>query len=112
MADPDDRFGSTAERAAEMHVASMTMRLLVESEFHPAGGLLGAGIEGLRWPTPARVGERLYVQSEIIDVRRSKSRPDRGLARVRNTTINASGEVVQTMISTVVVQARTASAGA
>lgn len=119
---PGQRFGSPTRELAigpgyesnavfapgsQVHVASLTMRLIVESDFRPTGGILGAGIEGLHWPTPARLGDRLRVESEILEVRRSKSRPDRGLARVRNTTLNAAGEPVQVMTSTVVVSART-----
>ncbi len=104
--DTADRFGSDAERASDKHIASMTMRLLVDSDFRPAGGILGAGIEGLRWPTPARPGDRLHVESEILEVRRSNTRPDRGLVRVRNVTLNTADEPVQTMISTCVVRAR------
>lgn len=99
-------FGPKVAPVSEMHVASMTMRLLVESDFRPAGGILGAGIESLRWPTPVTPGEWLHVQSEVLEVRRSKSRPDRGLAKMLNTTLNAANEPVQIMTSTVVVRAR------
>jgi acyl dehydratase len=102
-----DRFGADLPPASEMHVASLTMRLLVDSEFRPAGGMLGAGIEGLRWPVAAQQGETLRVESEILEVRRSKSRPDRGLAKIRTTTLNAANQPVQVMTSTVIIRART-----
>lgn len=89
-----------------MHVAGMTMRLLVASEFAPQGGILGAGIADLHWPTPARPGEALHVVSEVLEVRRSTSRPDRGLAKIRNTTLNADEQAVQVMVSTIVIPAR------
>lgn len=105
-ADTTGRFGSDRARVSPMQVACMTMRLLVESDFRPAGGILGAGIERLSWPTPAQWGDALHVESEILEVRRSKSRPDRGLAKMRNTTRNAANETVQVMTATVVVQSR------
>lgn len=104
--DPAGWFGTSPDRASELHIASMTMRLLVDSDFRPAGGILGAGIEGLQWPTPARPGDRLHVEIEVLEVRRSKSRPDRGLARIRNVTLNSANETVQVMISTSIMRAR------
>jgi acyl dehydratase len=86
-------FGGLA--ASGWHTAALTMRLLVESEFRPAGGILGVGFEELSWPRPVRPGDELHTKSEVLDVRPSKSRPDRGLIRVRTTTFNQNGEAVQ-----------------
>ncbi|MGZ5118852.1 MAG: MaoC/PaaZ C-terminal domain-containing protein, partial [Burkholderiales bacterium] len=58
--------------ASGWHTAALTMRLLVESEVKPAGGLIGAGVESLRWPRPVRPGDVLHLQSEVIEVRPSK----------------------------------------
>jgi len=81
--------------ASGWHTAALTMRLLVESEFKPAGGILGVGFDELSWPRPVRPGDELHTKSEVLDVRPSKSRPDRGLIRVRTTTFNQNGEAVQ-----------------
>jgi acyl dehydratase len=81
--------------ASGWHTASLTMRLLVEGEFKPAGGILGAGFEQLSWPRPVRPGDELRVESEVIELRPSKSQPDLGLAKVRVTTFNQNGEPVQ-----------------
>src|SRR5215471_8169892 len=51
-------FGGLA--ASGWHTAALTMRLLVESDFKPAGGILGVGFEELRWPRPVRPGDELY----------------------------------------------------
>ena len=64
--------------ASGWHTAAMTMRLLVESELKPAGGIVGAGFDEFRWPRPVRPGDELRVESEVLEVRPSKSRPDRG----------------------------------
>jgi acyl dehydratase len=92
--------------ASGWHTAAMTMRLLVESDFKPAGGLIGAGVEELRWPQPVRAGDELRVSSEILEVRASKSRPDRGMIKVKMTTLNQKGEVVQVFTGNLVVPRR------
>ena len=92
--------------ASGWHTAAMTMRLLVESEFKPAGGLVGAGFEELRWPRPVRAGDELRTESEILEVRPSKSRPEQGLIKVRTTTLNQNGEAVQVSIGNLLVPLR------
>src|SRR4051794_6574839 len=57
-------FGGLA--AGGWHAAAITMRLLVEGELKPAGGILGAGFDEFRWPRPVRPGDELHVDSEII----------------------------------------------
>ena len=74
----DTLFGGLA--ASGWHTAALTMRLLVESEFRPAGGLVGAGFEELRWPRPVRPGDELHVESEILEVRPSSTRSSQGIA--------------------------------
>ncbi len=59
------------------------MRLLVDGGLPIAGGIVGAGMDEVRWPTPVRPGETLHLRSEVLEVRPSKSRPDRGMAKVR-----------------------------
>ncbi len=97
-------FGGLA--ASGWHTAAMTMRLLVESELKPAGGIVGAGFDEFRWPRPVRPGDELYVESEILEVRPSKSRPEQGLIKVRTTTKNQNGEAVQVSIGNLVVLRR------
>ena len=73
--------------ASGWHTAALTMRLLVEGGLKPAGGIVGAGIEELRWPRPVRPGDELRVESEVLEVRPSKSRPEQGMIKVRSTTL-------------------------
>ena len=84
------------------------MRLLVEGEFKPAGGILGAGFEQLSWPRPVRPGDELRVESEVIELRPSKSQQDLGLAKVRVTTLNQNNEPVQVFTATLIVPKRPA----
>jgi len=92
--------------ASGWHTAAMTMRLLVQSELKPAGGIVGAGFDDFRWPRPVRPGDELRVESEILEVRPSKSRPDQGLIKVRTTTLNQNGEAVQVSIGNLLVPRR------
>jgi acyl dehydratase len=92
--------------ASGWHTAAVTMRLLVESELKPAGGIIGAGFDEFRWPRPVRPGDELRVESEVLEVRPSKSRPDQGLIKVRTTTLNQNGEAVQVLISNLLVPRR------
>ncbi len=92
--------------ASGWHTASLTMRLLVEGEFRPAGGILGVGFDELSWPRAVRPGDELHVRSEVLDVRPSRSRSDRGMIRVRNTTFNQNDEPVQVFTGNLLVPRR------
>jgi acyl dehydratase len=105
----DTIFGGLA--ASGWHTAAVTMRLLVESDLKPAGGIVGAGFDEFRWPRPVRPGDELRIESKILEVRPSRSRPDRGLIKVRTTTLNQNDEAVQVTIGTLVVPRRPTSDG-
>src|SRR3954468_14589349 len=100
-------FGGLA--ASGWHTAAVTMRLLVESELKPAGGIVGAGFDEFRWPRPVRPGDELRLESEVLDVRSSASRPNQGLIKVRTTTLNQSDEPVQILVANLVVLRRSIS---
>ena len=97
--------------ASGWHTAALTMRLLVDGELKPAGGILGVGFDELSWPRAVRPGDELRAKSEIVEVRPSKSRPDRGMIRVRTTTLNQSDETVMTFTGNLLVPKRPANAG-
>jgi acyl dehydratase len=96
-------FASLA--ASGWHTAAITMRLLVDSGLPIAGGIIGSGGE-VAWPKPTRPGDILHVVSEIEEVTPSRSRPNRGTVRVRSETRNQRDEVVQVLISKLVVPRR------
>ena len=100
----DSLFGGLA--ASGWHTAAMTMRLLTEGEFQVAGGLIGLGLQELRWPRPVRPGDTLRVQVEILATRESRSRPDQGLVTTRTTTLNQRDETVQVFVNTLIVPRR------
>lgn len=95
-------FGGLA--ASGWHTAALTMRLLLTNDVRPAGGFVGTGFSELRWPRPVRPGDELHIESEIMEVRPSTSRPTQGLIKVRTTTFNQRDEVVQVLVGTLVVQ--------
>ncbi|HVH79582.1 MAG TPA: MaoC family dehydratase [Stellaceae bacterium] len=99
----DSLFGGLA--ASGWHSAAMMMRLVVDSEFRPAGGIIGGGGE-LQWLKPVRPGDELHAQSEIVELRESRSRPQQGLVKVRITMLNQYGEAVQTFTPTLLVNRR------
>jgi acyl dehydratase len=92
--------------ASGWHTAALTMRLLVESDLEPAGGIIGLGFEEFRWPRPVRAGDDLSLQIEVLEVRPSQSRPDQGLIKIRSTTLNQTGEPVQIMVGSLLVRRR------
>ena len=91
--------------ASGWHTAAITMSLLVKSGMPIAGGLIGAGGE-ISWPRPTRPGDVLQVESEILAVTPSRSRPERGTITVKSETRNQNGEVVQVLTSKMLVWKR------
>jgi acyl dehydratase len=96
----DSLFGGLA--ASGWHTAAITMRLIVIGSARFAGGVIGAGCE-ISWPIPTRPGDVLSVESEVLNVSTSRSRPERGIVTIRNKTHNQAGEVVQVMTAKLVV---------
>ena len=94
--------------ASGWHTAAITMRLLVDSEVKPAGGIVGAGFDEFRWPRPVRPGDELRIEAEVLEVRPSKSRPEQGMIKLRTTTLNQNGEPVQVSVGNLVVPRRPA----
>jgi len=89
--------------ASGWHTAAITMRLLVTSGVNLAGGAIGLGADELRWPNPVRPGDKLRLEVEIVEVRQSRSKPDRGTVRIRYVTRNQKDEIVMTLMATVLV---------
>lgn len=80
--------------ASGWHTAAVTMRLMVTGGVPFATGVIGLGGE-IAWPRPVRPGDMLHVESEIIEIIPSRSKPNQGIVRVRNRTLNQHGEEVQ-----------------
>jgi len=89
-------FGGLA--ASGWHTAAITMRLMVTSGLPLANGILGLGGE-ISWPRPTRPGDTLHVESEILEIVPSRSKPNQGIVKARSTTFNQNGEAVQVFTS-------------
>jgi acyl dehydratase len=98
-------FGGLA--ASGWHTAAITMRLLVTRGPKLANGILGAGGD-IEWKMPARPGDVLHVDSEVVEMIPSRSRPDRGVVVLRSKTRNQRGEVVQVLNAKLMVARRAA----
>ncbi|HVT95151.1 MAG TPA: MaoC family dehydratase [Bryobacteraceae bacterium] len=96
-------FGGLA--ASGWHTAAVTMRLLLSGGLPIANGIIGVGGE-VAWPRPTRPGDILHVESEVLDIRASRSNPDRGIVTVRSTTRNQDGEPVYILTAKILVSKR------
>jgi acyl dehydratase len=93
--------------ASGWHTAAASMRLIVDGKFKLAGGSVGLGGE-IAWPRPTRAGDTLRVHTEIIEIVPSRSKPNQGIVKIRNTTVNQNGEEVQVFTAKLMVFKRPA----
>ena len=91
--------------ASGWHTAAITMRLFVQT-LNFAEGAIGLGVDELRWPIAVQPDDGLQVETEIVDLRLSRSKPTHGIVRLRNVTTNQRGETVQTMTASALVLRR------
>ena len=75
------------------------MRALVDNYFSPVSSLGSPGIDELRWILPVRSGDKLMVRATIIETKRSRSKPDRGIVRTFIETINQHEDLVMSFRS-------------
>jgi acyl dehydratase len=99
----DSFFGTLV--ASGWQTAALTMRLLVQSGLGVVNGVIGAGGQ-INWPKPVYPGDTLHAESEIIEMRISESKPDRGIVKARVTTFNQNNEAVQILVASLIVSAR------
>jgi acyl dehydratase len=89
--------------ASGWHTAAAAMRLLVTGGLPFANGLVGLGGE-VAWPRPTRPGDILHVESEIVEIRPSRSKPQQGIVTVQSTMLNQNGEAVYVLTAKLLVQ--------
>ncbi len=92
--------------ASGWHVASLSMKLFVESGRHGDTPAVGLGIDELRWLAPVKAGDTITVRREVVEVRRSTSNPRYGIVRTQVSVRNQDGAVAMTFISAGRVPAR------
>lgn len=89
--------------ASGWHTAALTMKMLTEADLDIAGGIIGAGMEDLKWPTPLEPGDTIHLRVDVLDARASKSRPEIGIVRARVRALRDDGSAVQEMIASLIV---------
>ena len=83
------------------------IRSWLSSHLSPRPALIaGLGLEALDLPAPVRAGDRLSMRVEYLEKRLSRSRPDRGIVRMRNTIVNQRDEPVMTLVAKLLVPVR------
>lgn len=100
----DSTFGKLV--VSGWHTAALTMRLMVDSDFQPANGIVGFRVDELNWKRPVSPGDRLHAVMEVLAVTPSRSKPDRGVLKLRISTINQEDEAVQDMTANLLVMRR------
>jgi acyl dehydratase len=92
VAAKDGPFGGLI--ASGWHTASMMMRQLVDNYVSPESSLGAAGVDELRWPKPVRPGDTLHIRATVLEARRSRSKPDRGIVKTLMELTNQDGDLV------------------
>ena len=85
--------------ASGWHTASLAMRLIVGHYVSRVASLASPGVDELRWPTPMRPGDSLRLRTTILETRRSRSKPDRGLVRTRAELLNQHDQIVLSLVA-------------
>ncbi len=88
--------------ASGWYTAAVSMGLIVRGPLRLANGLIGLGVEA-EWPTPTRAGDSLRVESEVIEITPSRSKPDRAVVKVRSTTLNQDNKPVEIAVAKLLV---------
>jgi acyl dehydratase len=93
--------------ASGFQIAALSMRMFIQAGGYGATPVVGMGIDELRWLKPVRPNDTLIVRRELIEVKRSETRPDVGMLRTRVTVRNQNSETVMSLFALGRVPART-----
>ncbi|HWA25193.1 MAG TPA: MaoC family dehydratase [Lacunisphaera sp.] len=92
--------------AGGWHTAALSMRLMVQGDMRLDGGVIGQGVDGLRWPRPVLPGDTLRVVMEVSAVDPQPSRTGRGRIKLHCRTLNQDDNTVQEMTANLLVARR------
>jgi acyl dehydratase len=90
--------------ASGFHTLNIAFRMLYQTGFMRGASLGGPGMDELRWLKPVRPGDTIRAAAEVIELRPSKSKPDRGVAKFRLAALNQANEEVMTAIMMVIMK--------
>ena len=97
--------------ASGLQTIGLTFKLFFETGVLSACSLGSPGLDEIRWKAPVRPGDTLRVAAEVLEVRPSSSKPDRGIVKILYTTLNQRGEPVMTLIGNQLCRRRPAGQG-
>ena len=92
--------------ASGWQTACVFMRLFVDGLLSRSAAMGSPGLDELRWLKPVRPGDELEAKVEVLETRPSRSKPDRGLAKLRCVVADRSGAEVLTFVANVLFQKR------
>jgi acyl dehydratase len=98
--------------ASGWHTCALTMRMIADGFLLDAAAMGAPGIEEVRWLRPVAPGDVLRVRSTVLEARRSRSRPDRGLVRFRFEVLNQADDIVMIQTNWILFGCREAASGA
>lgn len=85
--------------ASGWHTCSLLMRLMVDGVLRESASIASPGVDEIRWLVPVRPGDHLSARYEVIDVKASTGKPDRGVVFCATEMVNDRGQTVMTMRS-------------
>jgi acyl dehydratase len=92
--------------ASGWHTAGIMMRMFVDHYLSRVASLASPGLDELRWPAPVRPGDSLRLRATVVENRRSRSKPDRGVVRTQSELINQNDETVLRVTAMNIIRAR------
>ena len=92
--------------ASGLHTMAVTLKLWLDQGILRACSLGSPGLGEVQFARPVRPGDTLRVVTDIVELRPSSSKTDRGIARIRQVTINQRGEQVMEQETTVFLKKR------
>jgi acyl dehydratase len=94
--------------ASGWHTVCVFMRLFADGLLNRSAAMGSPGVDEVRWLRPVRPGDTLEARIEVLEVRPSRSKPDRGIVRLRSAVINQHQEEVLNFIANVMFRRRSA----
>jgi acyl dehydratase len=94
--------------ASGWHTGALMMRMFVDGYLSKVSSLGSPGIDELRWPRPVRPGDTLHIRATVLESKRSRSKPDRGIVWTLAEVLNQNGEVVMSIKAMTLIRCRTA----
>lgn len=84
------------------HSCAILMRLMCDGYMLNSTSQGSPGIDEVRYLLPVRPGDRLHLRMEVLEARRSRSRPTTGIVTARHELVNQNGQVALEMRGSVI----------